>query len=234
MTMFVLSPSVATTTASVSPMPAPGAGRQSMPWPTRNVPGQWSPRRDNASSFRRRLYVPVFLLELHRDDEPTLPQPMMSAHARRAARLALENALREGDDQHLASAFFRTYSTVGEKKRDWRRHRGAEPRRSGRHPCRRPPTIAPIARARTIRPCTLTRSRASAALRDRVTPPSSRRAPRRAACRAAPDHEEGLDRHVTVLCQPDGRRTISADLAELHRSRSSRTSPRAAPARPRR
>src|SRR5207253_1073640 len=53
-----------------------------------------------------------------------------------------------------SGAFRSTYSTVGEKKRDWRRHLGAEPRTIRSAPLRSASfTIAsPIERARTVSP----------------------------------------------------------------------------------
>ena len=50
-TRFVLSPSVVTTTASASSMPASRSSVRSMPCPTRKPPVQCSPSRARASSF---------------------------------------------------------------------------------------------------------------------------------------------------------------------------------------
>ena len=50
-TRFVLSPSVATTTASASSIPASRSTSSSMPWPTMKPPLQSSPSRLSASSF---------------------------------------------------------------------------------------------------------------------------------------------------------------------------------------
>src|SRR5579884_1485897 len=104
-TMFVLSPSVATTTASASSIPASRSTSASMPWPTMNEPGQPSPRRVSASSFSSTTVTSQPSRWSSRaTDEPTRPQPMTSAFMAglTVARLCLlEHALREGHDQHL-------------------------------------------------------------------------------------------------------------------------------------
>src|SRR3954451_9831259 len=80
MTMFVLSPSVETTTASASSIPARRRTSMSIPWPSTKPPAQWSPRRPRASSFSStavtshppRSSWSAML-------EPTRPQPITNA-----------------------------------------------------------------------------------------------------------------------------------------------------------
>src|SRR5437870_3478166 len=76
-TRFVLSPLVATTTASASSIPAARSTSTSIPWPSTKPPGQSSPKRASASSFsstavtsypsERSCFAIV---------EPTRPQPI--------------------------------------------------------------------------------------------------------------------------------------------------------------
>jgi hypothetical protein len=79
MTMFVLSPFVATTTASASSIPALWRISVSIPWPTTNPPGQFAPSRLRASSFSSITVTSQpsdwrsFAIE-----EPTRPLPMMT------------------------------------------------------------------------------------------------------------------------------------------------------------
>src|SRR5579875_2822716 len=105
--MFVLSPSVATTTASASSMPASRSTSTSIPWPTMKDPGQPSPSRVSASSFSSTTVTSQPSWWSWRAmDEPTRPQPMTRAFMARltVARSGLfENALREGDDQDLGA-----------------------------------------------------------------------------------------------------------------------------------
>src|SRR5262245_6466446 len=113
-TMFELSPSVATTTASASSMPASRRSGRSIPWPTMNSPSQSSPRRPSASSrssttdtsqpASRKSFATA---------EPTRPQPttitFTRARVAQCPRVALgsgellvEHALREDDNKDLA------------------------------------------------------------------------------------------------------------------------------------
>src|SRR6266508_1226699 len=82
-TMFVLSPFVATTTASASSMPASRSTLTSIPCPTTNPPGQWSPRRASASSFSSMATTsqPLFV-SFFATADPTRPQPTMIAFIR--------------------------------------------------------------------------------------------------------------------------------------------------------
>src|SRR6476659_1818213 len=113
-TMLELSPSVATTTASASSMPASRSSGRSIPWPTRNSPSQSSPRRPSASS---RSSTTETSQPASRSSfataEPTRPQPTTITFTRpslaqcpcvssRGGELLVEYTLREGDDQHLA------------------------------------------------------------------------------------------------------------------------------------
>jgi len=77
MTRFVLSPSVETTTASASSIPASRSTAVSMPWPTMNPPVQFSPRRLRADSFSSTA-VTFHPSEANRLAmvEPTRPQPI--------------------------------------------------------------------------------------------------------------------------------------------------------------
>jgi hypothetical protein len=78
--MFVLSPSVATTTASDSSMPAARRTSASIPWPTMNLPGQFSPRRVRASSFSSTTVTSQpSCWSARAIDDPTRPQPITSA-----------------------------------------------------------------------------------------------------------------------------------------------------------
>ena len=84
-TMFVLSPSVATTTASASSIPASRRSGRSMPWPTRNSPAQSSPSRPSASS---RSSIDETSQPARRSSsataEPTRPQPTTITFTRSA------------------------------------------------------------------------------------------------------------------------------------------------------
>src|SRR6266511_1471908 len=82
-TMFVLSPFVATTTASASSMPASRSTLTSIPCPTTNPPGQWSPRRASASSFSSMATTsqPLFV-SFFATADPARPQPTMIAFIR--------------------------------------------------------------------------------------------------------------------------------------------------------
>src|SRR3954452_24630502 len=111
-TRFVLSPSVETTTASASSMPASRRMALSMPWPRTKPPVQFSPRRLRADSFSSTA-VTSHPSEANRLAivEPTRPQPMTMSFialsvARRSTPRLLgvpsEGPLWEGDDQYLA------------------------------------------------------------------------------------------------------------------------------------
>src|SRR5438874_5672778 len=103
-TMFVLSPSVETTTASVSSMPASRSTSTSIPWPTTNAPAQLEPSREMASMFSSITATSQPSERSSRAiEEPTLPQPMIRAFipVQRSSLLLLERSLREGDDEHL-------------------------------------------------------------------------------------------------------------------------------------
>src|SRR3954449_5089791 len=104
MTTFVLSPSVETTTASASSIPASRRTSVSMPCPTRNRPGQFSPSRESASSFSSITVTsqPSFW-SWSAMVEPTRPQPMINAFTKSdySPASSFEHPLREGDDQHL-------------------------------------------------------------------------------------------------------------------------------------
>src|SRR5581483_6111743 len=94
--------------------------------------------------------------------------------------------------------------TVGEKKRDWRRQRGDDPRTMRSTPsCRAASTIAsPIERARTVLPTT-------------TTPWS---APSAAASAMEAADVERLDSRPSLLCELDrGGDHLLADLTEFHR-----------------
>ena len=163
-TMFVLSPSVATTTASASSMPASRRSVVSMPWPTMNPPAQSSPSRPSASSLLVDDVPPSPLAASSiATVEPTRPQPMTITFTRFSVarcrarscrrRLLVEHALRERDDQHLARGL---PEHVVDRRRE--EARLAPPaRRRAEHdqvgaaplaPARRSP--APIERARTV------------------------------------------------------------------------------------
>src|SRR5262249_41956181 len=112
MTMFVLSPSVATTTASASSIPASRRTSTSIPWPSTKPPRPFSPSRVSASSFSSTAvtsqpssasWIATF--------DPTRPQPITKAltgsgYLRRfefrCLLIFLEDALRERDHEHLA------------------------------------------------------------------------------------------------------------------------------------
>src|SRR5262249_12530912 len=117
MTMLVLSPSVVTTTASASSIPASLRSVRSIPWPTRKPPVQESPRRTRASSFSSITVTSQPDASSCSDtDEPTRPQPITIAFtaaqctprngravaASDCGQLLVHHRLREGDDQHLA------------------------------------------------------------------------------------------------------------------------------------
>src|SRR6059036_1772053 len=106
--MFVLSPFVATTTASASAIPASRRTLTSIPCPTTKPPDQCSPSRASASSFSsiavtsQPLFVSFFATA-----EPTRPHPTTIAfiglrlHGSGRPDL-LENPLRVRDHHHLA------------------------------------------------------------------------------------------------------------------------------------
>src|SRR5262245_49362478 len=114
--MFVLSPSVETTAASASSIPARRSTSVSMPCPTTKPPRQSVPSRASASSFSSTAVTSQpSLASCTATADPTRPQPITTAFICRRVdertRLAtpaapplpaVERALREGDDQHLA------------------------------------------------------------------------------------------------------------------------------------
>src|SRR5947209_4407094 len=106
MTMFVLSPSVATTIASASSIPASCSTSASIPCPTMKPPDQSVPRRLSASSFSSTTVTSHPSLASWRATlEPTRPEPITITFMpiRLAQRcLFLDHALGEGDDEHLA------------------------------------------------------------------------------------------------------------------------------------
>jgi len=80
MTMFVLSPSVETTTASASAIPASRSRLTSMPWPTKKPPRHVSPRLARASSRSSMTDTSQPLWSSSSAiDEPTRPQPTIIA-----------------------------------------------------------------------------------------------------------------------------------------------------------
>src|SRR5687768_13348190 len=101
MTRFVLSPLVATTTASASGTPARRRISASIPWPTMNPPAQRAPRRARASSCSSIAVTSQPSSARSRATaEPTLPQPITTSFM--ASGYVLEHTLRERDDEHLA------------------------------------------------------------------------------------------------------------------------------------
>src|SRR5580765_3743335 len=101
MTRFVLSPLVATTTASASGTPARRRISASIPWPTMNPPAQRGPSRASASSFSSTAVTSQPSSASSRATaEPTLPHPITTSFM--TSEYVLEHALREGDDQDLA------------------------------------------------------------------------------------------------------------------------------------
>src|SRR5688572_14723728 len=101
MTRLVLSPFVATTTASASSIPARCRTSVSMPWPTTNPPGQSVPRRVKASSrSSTTLMSHPSWWSCNAMADPTLPQPITTAFTPSA--YALQDPLGERHDEHLA------------------------------------------------------------------------------------------------------------------------------------
>src|SRR5687767_8659578 len=103
--MFVLSPFVATTTASASSMPASWSTLMSIPWPTMKPPGQSSPSRPSASSASSMAVTSQpDLASFFATFEPTRPQPTTIAFTDSvyAHGLLFQDALRVGDDHHFA------------------------------------------------------------------------------------------------------------------------------------
>src|SRR5439155_73780 len=83
MTRFVLSPFVATTTASASSIPASRSTSASMPWPSTKPPRQFSPSLVSASSFSSTAVTShPSSASWSATFEPTRPQPMTSAFMR--------------------------------------------------------------------------------------------------------------------------------------------------------
>ena len=221
-----MSPSVATMTASASSMPASRSTSESMPCPTTKPPVQFSPSRWSASSFSSTAQTSqpsacnAFALA-----EPTRPQPMTTAFTAAGwPSILLEHVLREATTSTSHGALRRTCSTVGEKKRDCRRQRGAEPSTmrstSCSVACR---TISPIERARTVLPRTTTpwsspsRRASSSDSTARSSSAGSAGASRLFGQRHAHDVER-LDVGAALLGELHGRRDhLLADQAELHR-----------------
>ena len=152
MTRFVLSPLVATTTASASGTPARRRISASIPWPTMNPPAQREPSRASASSCSSTAVTSQPSSARSRATaEPTLPQPITTSFM--TSEYVLEHALRERDDEHLAR---RVPEHVVDRRREERglaapARRGAEHdqvRARARAACS---TIArPSERARTV------------------------------------------------------------------------------------
>ena len=129
MTTFVLSPSVETTAASASAMPACSRTVVSMPWPTTKPPRQPGSSRTSASSLSSTTVTSQpSAARPFATAEPTRPQPMTTAFTA-ACTSSYSSNTPSGNATTRTShgARRRTKSTVGEKKRDWRLQRGDEP-----------------------------------------------------------------------------------------------------------
>src|SRR5688572_27183496 len=101
MTRFVLSPLVATTTASASGTPALRRISASIPCPTMKPPAQREPSRTSASSCSSTAVTSQPSSARSRATaEPTLPHPITTSFT--LSEYVLEDTLRKGDDQHLA------------------------------------------------------------------------------------------------------------------------------------
>src|SRR3989440_4385799 len=110
-TRFVLSPFVATTTASASSIPASRSTSASMPWPSTKPPRQFSPSLVSASSFSSTAVTSQpSSASWSATFDPTRPQPITNAltgsgYLRRLEYrflFFLEDALRKCDYEHLA------------------------------------------------------------------------------------------------------------------------------------
>src|SRR6185295_9455483 len=101
MTRFVLSPDVATTTASASGTPAFRRISASIPCPTTKPPDQRDPRRASASSCSSTAVTSQPSSARSRATAaPTLPQPITTSFTR--SEYVLEDTLGKRDDEHLA------------------------------------------------------------------------------------------------------------------------------------
>ena len=98
-------------------VPASPSTTRFMPCPWTKPPAQCEPIRS----------IPYFFSSIAITSQPMMIAFTRSSLAQRSFQLLLEDTLRERDDEHLAGAFRSVYSTVGEKNRDCRRQRGAEP-----------------------------------------------------------------------------------------------------------
>ena len=226
-----MSPSVATTAASASAIPARSSTSMSIPCPTTKPPRQRAEPRErvlvlvDARSRPSRRAASSFAT-----DEPTRPQPMITAFtAQRSARRRVTRSNTPSGNATTSTsqrAFWSTWSTVGEKNRDWRRQRGDEPS-TIRSASRRvaSSTIAwPIERARTISAAPRRRSprpsaRASSSDAVGALGDVRRAAARRAGTLARHAHDgDRLDGRVALLRERDRRGDhLLADVAELHR-----------------
>src|SRR5918994_2752370 len=100
MTRFVLSPLVATTTASASETPARRRISASIPWPTTKPPDQRGPSRERASSCSSTAVTSQPSSARSRATaEPTRPHPITTSFTE--SEYVLEDTLREGDDEDL-------------------------------------------------------------------------------------------------------------------------------------
>src|SRR5262249_15823485 len=99
--------------ASASSMPASRSSWMSMPWPTRKSPVQPSPRRVRASSRSSMTATSQpAAFSSSATAEPTRPHPITRtfmvldpaypSEVSGCGKLLVEDALREGDDEHLA------------------------------------------------------------------------------------------------------------------------------------
>ena len=170
-TMFELSPSVVTTTASASSMPASRSSWMSMPWPTWNSPVQSSPRRaERVLALVDDAHVPARPCSSRATALPTRPQPTTITFMRgqRSAQdvprpatrpcsqgreLLVEHPLRETRRSAPRRAPGGARSRPSARRSATGGASAARSRaRSGRRPTRGPAsTIAsPIARARTV------------------------------------------------------------------------------------
>ena len=214
--MFELSPSVVTTTASASSIPAVRSSWMSIPWPTWNSPVQSSPSRPSASSRSSiTLTSQPAARRSQRDGaadaaasdhqhlhacqrSPVAPARLSRAPAPRRARAA---GTRRSSTSH--GAWRSTKSTVGEKKRDWRRQRGEEPS-----------TIrSALSLARTVDDRPADRAGADGRRprpRRRARAPSARASSSDASARASASGigcvERELERHEHDVQRLDGRR----------------------------
>src|SRR5215212_10391049 len=101
MTRFVLSPFVATTTASASGTPAWRRISASIPCPTTKPPAQRAPSRPSASSFSSTAVTSQPSSARSRATAaPTLPHPITTSFM--CSEYVLEDALRKRDDEYLA------------------------------------------------------------------------------------------------------------------------------------